>query len=377
MPGVSKRDGKYRGFVRLVGFQSESKTFPTRKEALAWATERERELQRRKLDCPDLLIDEVVGQYLQHIAPLRKMADSHTKHDIPSFRRRLNGMKLSDLFGTGLTDWILSQTDVSAGTRNWHVCRLYGVLRQAETHLKIQVPWADMDACRRKMTDMGYLANAGVRERRVSDAEINAIKRHLCRQVSVRMADIIDFAVQSCMRVGEICRIRWDDLNEIDRTIVVQDRKHPTKKFGNHCVVPLLCGSMETLLRQPRRGDRIFPHDPTNISLKFHRAAVAAGVRDVVFHDLRHEGISRMFELGFQIQEVALVSGHTNWKTLARYLHLRPQSLVEREKQLRQQKEGPRSMTTGERSGARGGRRPRGAQTPYPVPMVADTGLRA
>lgn len=208
----------------------------------------------------------------------------------------------------------------------------------------------------------------------MSDAEIDAIKRHLCRQVSVRMADIIDFALQSCMRVGEICRLRWDDLNEIDRTVMIRDRKHPTKKFGNHQVVPLLRGSLDTLLRQPVRGDRPFPHDPTNISLKFRRAADAAGVPDVVFHDLRHEGISRMFEMGFQIQEVALVSGHTNWKTLARYVHLRPQSLVAREAQL-QEKRSPRRRPEGERPGASGGSRRQAPQTPYPAPMVTDAGL--
>lgn len=370
MAGVTKRNGKYRGLVRLKGFKSESRTFDTRKEALAWASGRETELQRRRLDCPDLLIDEVVARYLSEVAPKRRMADSHAKHDVPSFRKRLNGLKLSDLFGTGLTDWILAQNDVTAGTRNWHVCRLYGVLRQAEMHMGISVPWSDMDACRRKMMSMGYLAVAGQRDRRVSDAEINLIKRHLCRQVSVRMADIIDFAVQSCMRVGEICRLEWGDLNEADRTILVRDRKHPTKKFGNHQVVPLLCGSFETLMRQPKRGQRIFPHDPTNISFKFHRAVVDAGLDDLVFHDLRHEGISRMFELGFQIQEVALVSGHTNWKTLARYLHLKPQSLVQREVQLR--KMNPRRTATGERSGARGGLRQWAAQNPVPGHMVAD-----
>lgn len=56
---------------------------------------------------------------------------------------------------------------------------------------------------------------------------------------------------------------------------------------------------------------------------------------DIVLHDLRHEGISRLFELGFQIHEVALVSGHTNWRTLMRYTHLQPASLVQREHELR------------------------------------------
>ena len=60
------------------------------------------------------------------------------------------------------------------------------------------------------------------------------------------------------------------------------------------------------------------------------------GVQDMMLHDLRHEGISRLFEFGFAIQAVALVSGHTNWRTLARYTHLKPESLIEKERRLKQ-----------------------------------------
>ncbi len=181
---------------------------------------------------------------------------------------------------------------------------------------------------------MGYIEAAGERDRRLTDDEIEAIKRNLCKQVSVRMADIIDFCLQSCMRISEVCRITWSDVDEQARTVIIRDRKHPTKKFGNHCVVPLLNGSFETLIRQPKRDERVFPHHPINLSRKFKTAADNAGVRNVVLHDLRHEGISRLFEIGFAIQEVALVSGHTNWRTLKRYTHLRPESLVERERVL-------------------------------------------
>ena len=54
-----------------------------------------------------------------------------------------------------------------------------------------------------------------------------------------------------------------------------------------------------------------------------------------MFQDRRHDGISRLFELGFAIQEVALISEHKDWKMLRRYTHLRPQSLIERERELR------------------------------------------
>jgi integrase len=41
------------------------------------------------------------------------------------------------------------------------------------------------------------------------------------------------------------------------------------------------------------------------------------------FHDLRHEGISRLFEVGRSIPQVAAVSGHRSWQSLQRYAHLR------------------------------------------------------
>lgn len=337
MASVSKRGDKWRGVVRLVGFETETKTFSTKREAKEWGDAREKELRQRRLDHPDLLIDELVGIYLKDVAPKRRMARSHAKHDVPSFRKRLNGLTLSGLTGNGLSRWVLANSDVSASTRNWHLCRLYGVLKQVEQHVEVKIPWQDMDACRKKLKQLGYIEPAGQRDRRVSDDEIARIKAALGREVTIRMKDILDFCVQSCMRIGEVTRIRWSDFDEKARTILVRDRKHPTKKFGNHCVVPLLNGSFETLARQPKRKDedRIFPHDPLYLSIKFKNAAREAGVENVVLHDLRHEGITRLFELGFQIQEVALVSGHTNWRVLRRYVHLRPQGLVERERELR------------------------------------------
>lgn len=44
-------------------------------------------------------------------------------------------------------------------------------------------------------------------------------------------------------------------------------------------------------------------------------------------HDLRHYGFSILFELGYQIQEVAIVSGHSSWDMLKRYKHIKPESL--------------------------------------------------
>ena len=60
------------------------------------------------------------------------------------------------------------------------------------------------------------------------------------------------------------------------------------------------------------------------------RLTKRAGIDDLHFHDLRHEAISRFFEKGLSVPEVALISGHRDYRQLFRYTHLRAENLVEK-----------------------------------------------
>jgi len=67
---------------------------------------------------------------------------------------------------------------------------------------------------------------------------------------------------------------------------------------------------------------------PNALRLAWGRTTKRAGIEDLHFHDLRHEAISRFFEAGLSIPEVALISGHQDYRMLARYTHLRAEDLV-------------------------------------------------
>ena len=54
------------------------------------------------------------------------------------------------------------------------------------------------------------------------------------------------------------------------------------------------------------------------------------GVPDLRFHDLRHEGVSRLRERGLNVIETATISGHRELRMLQRYSHLRAVDLVDR-----------------------------------------------
>jgi len=60
----------------------------------------------------------------------------------------------------------------------------------------------------------------------------------------------------------------------------------------------------------------------------WQRLIKRTGIIDLRFHDLRHEAISRFFEMGLSVPEVALISGHRDYRRLQRYTHLKPEEVA-------------------------------------------------
>jgi integrase len=104
---------------------------------------------------------------------------------------------------------------------------------------------------------------------------------------------------------------------------------------GNDQEVPLLGKTFGIVKRQPKpvnmsEDSRIFPVEADTITTIFPRAKTALGIVGLHFHDLRHEGVSRLFEQGYRIEQVALISGHRDWNMLARYTQIRAKDLHKR-----------------------------------------------
>jgi integrase len=135
------------------------------------------------------------------------------------------------------------------------------------------------------------------------------------------MQKILAFAIFSTRRQEEITLLRWDDL-ESDR-MLVRDMKHPGDKKGNNVYCELTPEALTIIQSILRDDERIFPYSADAISAAFTRACKFLGVQDLHFHDLRHEGISRLFEIGRTIPQAAAVSGHRSWSSLKRYTHIR------------------------------------------------------
>jgi integrase len=179
------------------------------------------------------------------------------------------------------------------------------------------------------LSELGVTGVSDSRDRRPTLDEVNKLIAHfrekrLSPRITVPYDLIMMFAIFSSRRISEILRMRWEEVDATACRLLVLDMKDPKKKTGNHVQVDLTPEAVRILRAVPRIHDTlIFPFNKATISNEFFAACNTLGIEDLRFHDLRHEGVSRLFELGLSIPAVAMMSGHKTWVHLKRYAHIR------------------------------------------------------
>lgn len=175
---------------------------------------------------------------------------------------------------------------------------------------------------------LGITGKAKKRDRRPTLDELDALlsmfeDKHRRRPSSVPMHRVVGFALFSTRRQEEITKILWTGLDRAHSRVFIKDMKHPGDKVGNDVWCDLPTPALNIALAMPKKKDMVFPYHSTTISAAFTRACQVLEIEDLRFHDLRHEGVTRLFEIGETIPQVAAVSGHRSWSSLQRYTHIK------------------------------------------------------
>ncbi|GAA3874521.1 site-specific integrase [Celeribacter arenosi] len=168
------------------------------------------------------------------------------------------------------------------------------------------------------------LARSEERDRRPDLGELDKILKAIVanKRQKIPVATIMVFAIFSARRLGEICRLRWEDLKVSESKIWVREMKHPRKKKKNNVWCDLPPEALQIILSMPRTSEFIFPYNPRSVGAAFRRHRDKVGVIDLRFHDLRHDAISRLSEMGILQSFVAKTSGHKGESCLERYTHV-------------------------------------------------------
>jgi integrase len=326
---VQTAAGTFRVLVRRKGSKTLCKTFPTRKEAERWGRQTEAAIEAgvQVKSATGSTVGDAITAYIQMreegARPINPQ--SNEVYMLRWLERDLGDEVVAGIKPQRLATYCTRRGKTGAGpyTISMEISKLGTVLKYSAMALGETFP--DIVAQSRPLLDhLGLIGPGTPRERRPTADELAAVRE----AAPALLRDIIDFAIATCMRRGEIVRVRWQDVDVDARLLTIKDRKDPRKKAGNDERIPLLGDALAIIQRQPRSDDRVFPVAPEWVSDNFLLACRVAKVEDLVFHDLRHEGISRLFESGLRIEQVALVSGHKSWAMLKRYTQLKPESLL-------------------------------------------------
>lgn len=324
MASVSFVRGKHRALVRVAGFRPVSKSFSGYREAEEWGRQTEAELRAKLVVQPDVArLDGLIKRYIEEHP---KMGRSKRHSLLQTAAGKLGKETLAGLTVERIVRFGRDR-GVAGITLTNDLSALSTVLKHAEHVWRVRLV-NPIPSARYALRAAGLLDPAQERDRRPTEEELERIDGWLrARRSDLPIPAVVRFAVVSAMRQAEITSLLWKDYNRKDGTVLIRERKHPTKKRSNDQVVPLLKSAQQIIEAQPRAGERIFPVRHNTVSCTFSDATRALGIDDLHFHDLRHEAISRLFEMGYQIQEVAMFSGHRDWKQLKRYTQLRADKL--------------------------------------------------
>ncbi|WP_303831001.1 tyrosine-type recombinase/integrase [Asticcacaulis taihuensis] len=319
-------------FIRRSGkiVHREVRTFDRKQAASAWLEAREKELSTPAglalAHHKDPVLSDIIDRYVDESLKVIRKTKAQVLRSIKSFDlAEMNASEVTSedivAFAKELTKTRSPQT---AGNYLSHLAAIFAIARPAWGYkLNEQAMKDAVTVCKR----LGLISKSRERDRRPSLEELDTLMSHYrdreTRTNSIPMSKIVPFAMFSTRRQEEIIRIKWSDLDERNSRVLVRDMKNPGEKVGNDVWCDLPPEALAVALSMPRVADEIFPYSVHAITAQFTRACKLLDIDDLHFHDLRHDGISRLFELGNSIPKTACVSGHKTWNSLKRYTHIR------------------------------------------------------
>lgn len=312
---------------RLV--HSEAKSFDRKREAQAWVREREVELSQpgavESITANDPCLADVITRYIRdNQKPIRR-TKAQVLRTICS--QPIARMKASHITSAHIIEWLQSMK-AAPSTRQNYASHLSAVFSISEHAWGYPLNYDAILSAIRVARRMGLIGTSKRRERIPTVSEVDMLMEYFGRTRANRkdandMQAIIAFALFSTRRLSEICRMRIQDIDQANSSVMVYNMKNPGDTDGNNvrCILPP--EAMAIALSQPKDRRSVFGCNEDAVSAAFTRACKRLGLQGIVFHSLRHAGISRLFEMGWQIPRVADVSGHRSWTSLQRYTHLK------------------------------------------------------
>lgn len=338
MAVIRQRGQSWQAIVRVKldgQLHSETRSFAKERLAKEWASKLEASIkvngipQRVK---SVMTLGELLTKYqntVNDVKPMRKQMN----WELEQLSMEFKDVKLNQLTAKLFSDFgrRRSLAGASGATVMHNLATVRGVLNAAKPVLGVDVTGDAVSDAVKALQRIGAVSKSQSRARRPTDAELDTLRGGFREQAKrpqtvIPMEAIMDLAVALPRRLGELTSMLWVDFDGAQ--VVLRETKNPTAPRTE--IVPVPEDAAAIINGLHKIDARILPYDAESVGANWQRMCKKLKIDNLHFHDLRHEGISRLFAAGLDIPEVALISGHQSWAMLKRYTHLKPSTVLEK-----------------------------------------------
>ena len=295
MASIRKRGGRYHAQIRKCGYPSATKTFTSLTTAKRWASTTEADMERHlHIVIPDkTLLRELLDRYEEDVSPQHK---SHQveKYRLKTLKRYLEDQRVSMLSPALVCKYRDARLKVvSPASLKRELVILSSVLNTAIKEWGINLQNNPVSLVSLPKVGRG-------RDRRLEFGEEEKLL-----SASTELKRIIIVALETAMRRGEILNIKRSYIDFVRQTLLI-----PLTKTDTPRTIPLSSRAIQALKEQLRGSQNVIPIEETalfsytytarGLSGAFLKLCRKHGLKNLHFHDLRHEATSRFFEKGFK-----------------------------------------------------------------------------
>lgn len=334
MASIQKRkkangDYSYRVRIRVEGAPFVTNTFPTRKEAIAFARRMEAEIRAGRYfgreEDKEKTFAEFIDRYIEKELPKNPKNYAKQKMLLTWWRSHLGSYFLCHITPAmiaHLRDKLMSEMTQrkkirTSSTTNRYIAALSKALKIVckEWHWIKENP---VDKISRPKENKP-------RERYLEVEEINLLLSLCKKSKSPHLYAITVFALATGARKGEILGLKHSDIDYNRSTATFRDTKN-----GETRTVHLSQPILDILNAEKRKrmvlSEYVFPNQtgkgPADIRSAWDKAVADAKLKDVCFHSLRHTAASHLAMQGASTLEISKILGHKTLRMVNLYSHL-------------------------------------------------------
>lgn len=320
MATIRQRGSKWQAIIKRQGYPTQTKSFELKKDAEKWARQQERKIDAGEWTDQSLskltTLSDLLDRYQQEVTSTKRGKDIETLR-IANLKRSsiakysvaaINSQLLADYRDTRLKT-------VSGSTVNRELSLISHVFTVALREWGYDLPINPASLVRKP-------PEGKPRDRILSDTQRDALITASGQCANPWVKPVVIFALETAARRGEILALTWKDV-DMQKCVAKVDGKTGSRS------IPLSPACIKLLNSIPRSIDGlIFPVTIQTLKQAYQRAVKRAGIDDFTFHDLRHDALTRLAKMGFNILELRAISGHTTANMLQRYVSINANDLA-------------------------------------------------